>query len=363
MKIQTISLLTILSAGFLSAADLTITAPLDGSPAAPGQALPVTVTANGAFTEVVVAGNGPIGFSKVITAAPYQASLTLPAGLSPGRYSLTAIGVTASGAVYSSPISISVERTDAPVEFHVTPQTLSLAAGNRMPLRIVSTYADGSMLDTTHSIASSFSSNTPGVATVDSQGNVTAVGPGSARIMVNNSLSIPVNVSGGLTVAPEFPVVYASQAADFSAFRPGMAPVSVNWTINPQVGSISQSGIYTGPKQVTQQQLVTVTATLKSDATLSASTQLVLFPPVSVSVFPSGPVTLSAGQTQRFGQDVFNALDENVDWSISPKNVGSIDSTGLYTAPATIKNQTTVTITATSVADPSKSGTANVVLN
>jgi hypothetical protein len=361
--IATVSLAAMLSAGLLPAAGLTINSPADGSSTSPGTTLPVTVAASGSFTEVVVVGEGPIGFSKVISTAPYQFNLTIPAKLPPGLYSVTAIGATSGGSVYSTPITLSVERTDAPVELHVTPDTLTLPVGDKVALRVIGTYADGTKLDITRSVSSSFSSNSGGVASVDSQGNVMAVGPGTARITVNNSLNIPVTVPTSLTIAPTFPVVYGKQSADFSAFRPGMAPISVNWTISPpQIGSINPAGVYTAPKDITTPQLVTIIATLKSDATKSVSTGVVLFPPVSVSVSPSGPVPLTAGQTMRFAQSVNNSLDSGVDWSISPKNSGTIDSTGLYTAPATIKNQTTVTVTATSITDQSKTGTATITL-
>ena len=42
--------------------------------------------------------------------------------------------------------------------------------------------------------------------------------------------------------------------------------------------------------------------------------------------------------------------------------LGSIGTQGLYSAPAIVPSQTTVTITATSVADPTKSGSATVTL-
>ena len=48
-------------------------------------------------------------------------------------------------------------------------------------------------------------------------------------------------------------------------------------------------------------------------------------------------------------------------WSTSP-SVGTVSSTGLYTAPSTIASQQVVTVTATSVADPTKSASASVTL-
>jgi len=81
---------------------------------------------------------------------------------------------------------------------------------------------------------------------------------------------------------------------------------------------------------------------------------------VSISVAPA-TATLNAGQTQQFTATVTGSSNTAVTWSISP-NVGTINSTGLYTAPSTITTQQTVTVTATSQADNTKTGTATVTL-
>ena len=52
-------------------------------------------------------------------------------------------------------------------------------------------------------------------------------------------------------------------------------------------------------------------------------------------------------------------LDQSVKWSIYPA-LGGIDDTGLYTAPSSVAARQSVTVTATSVADPTKSGSAKV---
>ncbi|MGA2084000.1 MAG: DUF2341 domain-containing protein [Terracidiphilus sp.] len=85
------------------------------------------------------------------------------------------------------------------------------------------------------------------------------------------------------------------------------------------------------------------------------------FDGITVSVSPSN-VTLFATQTQQFTATVNNSANPAVTWSISPAGVGSISSSGLYTAPSTVAAQQTVTVTATSQADTSKSGTAAVTL-
>ena len=85
------------------------------------------------------------------------------------------------------------------------------------------------------------------------------------------------------------------------------------------------------------------------------------FDGITVSVSPS-TTTLFSGQTQQFTATVNNSANPAVTWTINPTGVGSISSTGLYTAPSSVTALQTVTITATSQADTSKSATATVTL-
>jgi trimeric autotransporter adhesin len=65
------------------------------------------------------------------------------------------------------------------------------------------------------------------------------------------------------------------------------------------------------------------------------------------------------------GAQVNVAADQTATWSITP-NVGTMSGIGpniaTYTAPASITTQQQVTITATSVADPTKSAAATITL-
>jgi phosphodiesterase/alkaline phosphatase D-like protein len=79
---------------------------------------------------------------------------------------------------------------------------------------------------------------------------------------------------------------------------------------------------------------------------------------ISVSVSPSA-VTLGQSQSQQFTATVTGTGNTSVQWSYSP-TLGTLTSGGLYTAPA--GGTGTVVVTATSVADPSKSGSAPVTL-
>jgi hypothetical protein len=81
---------------------------------------------------------------------------------------------------------------------------------------------------------------------------------------------------------------------------------------------------------------------------------------ISVSVTPTSS-TVYAGSTQQFTATLANALTTGVTWSVNPA-VGTISPTGLYTATALISSPQSISIRATSLADPTKFATATVNL-
>ncbi|MGE5207257.1 MAG: hypothetical protein ACM3PW_16725 [Chlamydiota bacterium] len=82
---------------------------------------------------------------------------------------------------------------------------------------------------------------------------------------------------------------------------------------------------------------------------------------ISVSVSPAA-VELGASETQQFAATVTNTSNTAVTWSLncSGGDCGAINSAGLYTAPAQISAELTVTVTATSQADSRANSTATV---
>ena len=80
---------------------------------------------------------------------------------------------------------------------------------------------------------------------------------------------------------------------------------------------------------------------------------------ISVSISPTS-VYLQAGQSIAFVAAVLGTANQQVQWTMSP-NLGTLVN-GFYTAPASYSSETQVTISATSYADPTKVGTATVLL-
>jgi hypothetical protein len=163
-----------------------------------------------------------------------------------------------------------------------------------------------------------------------------------------------------IALTPGSVTLTSSQTQVFSATISGSSNTAVTWSLSPAVGSISSAGVYTAPALIAGPQTVTVSATSVADSSVAASSSVLLVPPVSVALTP-GTVTLTPSQTQAFTAAVANTSNTAVTWSLNPA-VGSISAGGLYTAPASITSAQTVTVTATSVADPTKSASSGVTI-
>jgi RHS repeat-associated protein len=188
--------------------------------------------------------------------------------------------------------------------------------------------------------------------TATSQADNTRLGTATVTLMP------PVLVS----VAPASAILYAGQTQQYAATVTNASNTAVAWTISPAgTGSISAAGLYTAPTTVSSQQTVTVTATSEANPAATSTATVTLDPPIAVSVTPA-TATLYASQTQQFAATVTNTSNTAVMWTISPTGTGTISAAGLYTAPATIASQQTITVTAASQANPAATSTATVTL-
>ena len=177
-----------------------------------------------------------------------------------------------------------------------------------------------------------------------------------------------------VAVAPLTASVPLGEPQTFTASVANAASASVTWSVNgipggnATVGAISSSGIYTAPLNLPSPASVTVQAASAADNSVTASASVTVTSDISVFVSPpAAPVEL--GATQSFTATVNSAANPNraVTWMLSGSNCagavcGTVDSSGNYTAPQMIAAPMAVTLTAVSVADPSKSGTGAITV-
>lgn len=160
-----------------------------------------------------------------------------------------------------------------------------------------------------------------------------------------------------VTVSP----TTATGSTTFSATVAGTNSPSqgVSWTAT--AGTINSSGVFTAPAATSSVQNITVTATSLVDPTKSGTAAVTIAASTgstvtSVSVSPgtaTGSTTFSATVVGT------NSPSQAVTWTAS---AGSINSSGVFTAPAATSSAQNITITARSVQDNTKTGNAAVTI-
>jgi Right handed beta helix region/Abnormal spindle-like microcephaly-assoc'd, ASPM-SPD-2-Hydin/Bacterial Ig-like domain (group 2) len=200
---------------------------------------------------------------------------------------------------------------------------------------------------------------TIGTATVTATSNADATKLALATVTVTAAPPQGPAVTS-VTISPASASSLTSGTLPFTAAVQGTTSnKSVTWKAS--LGTVTAAGHYTAPAKAGTD---TVTATSAADPSKSASASVAVTaappppPPnpvvTSVTVSPAS-TSASTGATAQFTASVQGtASDKSVNWKAS---LGSINSSGLYTAPA---KAGTDTVTATSSADASKSGTATV---
>lgn len=211
-----------------------------------------------------------------------------------------------------------------------------------------------------------WSSSDAAIATVDTDGLVTAVAPGTATITATSDFaadvsgSATINVAGvtGLTVAPH---TLTMQPGDSEAITPTVealhgADESVTWASDDEtVATVDADGLVTAVAGG----VATVTATSVADPTFTASVT-VNVQTVAVSVSPASE-DLIVGGTATFAAAVVTTggADPSVAWSSDNDAVATVSTTGVVTAVSA----GTATITATSAFDTTVSDSATVTVH
>ncbi len=199
----------------------------------------------------------------------------------------------------------------------------------------------------------------------------TTTAPASA----NNGTCPAGTPSIAVSVAPATASVQTGATQTFTATVTNTTNTAVTWQVNgvpggnSTVGTISASGLYTAPATVPSPATVTVTAASVADPTRSGSAQVTITappPPVTVTVAPA-TTTVQTGGSQAFIATVTNTTNTAVTWQVNGvgggnTTVGTISAAGIYAAPATVPSPATVTVTAASAADPTRSGSAQVTI-
>ena len=195
----------------------------------------------------------------------------------------------------------------------------------------------------------------PGFASVPHSSHAVAL---ETTYLIGSLAAAPAPIS--VSIVPSTATLNVGGSVQFAP-KVSNSTAGVSFTVSPSsMGTISASGLFTGLSAGQG----TVTAASTQDPTKSASALVtvnsVAAPPpvnsIGVSISPSA-VSVNVGTQTRFKATVANST-QGVVWTASP-SAGTIDKTGLLSAALVPGNGT---VTAISVADPSKSATVEVTL-
>lgn len=189
------------------------------------------------------------------------------------------------------------------------------------------------------------------------------VDPNSGQALQSSAVSV--------TVSPATATVQVNQTQQFKATVNNSGSQTVTWSVSLSGGAITSGGLYTAPSSVPAG-AVTVTATSSTIPPVSGTATVTVTnpppppPPVSVTISPT-IATVRAGKTKAFTATVQNTSNTAVTWKVNGiiggnASVGFISSLGTYKAPVTVPLQLVVTVSAVSVADPTKFANATVTV-
>ncbi len=177
-----------------------------------------------------------------------------------------------------------------------------------------------------------------------------------------------------MNVTPSAATVLLGNTVGFTASVSGTSDTAVGWAVNAipggnsVMGSISPAGSYQAPAILPSPANVRIIATSEADAASSASAAVTVASDVRVQVAPVS-ASVELGATQSFAATITSAgrPATTLSWSLAGPGCagaacGMIGADGSYTAPGILPAPPSVTLTATSVADPSQTAAASIGL-
>ena len=219
-------------------------------------------------------------------------------------------------------------------------------------------------------------------------GSVTVHARSNADPNVSASATVGFTASIYLTITPATATLAVYHTQTFSVQVNNTLNQNVTWLVNGLPGGNSATGEicavgsdpcqpvsatsggsvdYVAPGGVPSPDPVTITATSQAGGGQSASASVAILSHILVSVQPGSAALAGTGQ-QRFVASVAGTDNQMVIWTAAgaacadPGACGSIDSTGLYTAPASASSPAPIDIVAISSEDETQSGTATVTI-
>lgn len=362
-----------------------------------GPSTAVTWTVNG-----IAGGNATVGtiVASISTAAVYTAPAATP---TPSTVTVTATSVADTTKSASAIVTIACSGTNSisPIAANVALGLTQNFAATFCPVATVAIAWDVNGIPGGNATLGTIANASANTAQYTAPTSLPTTNPVTVHAVagvatVSATVTIVSNVS--VTVAPSATSVAINQRVTLTPTVANTSNTAVTWSVNgvPNgntiLGQICQHAIipcvaptgpasgsldFLAPAAVPTSNPVTVTATSAADPTRNGNAIVIITGPtgaLSVSISPAfafiAPSTATISQ-QGFYVTVTGNSNTSVTWTVqsavsgqgcSGAACGSVDSTGLYSAPTVAPSPNAISVIATSVADATKSATATVAI-
>jgi hypothetical protein len=213
---------------------------------------------------------------------------------------------------------------------------------------------------------------------------VPAADPSKAASMV-----VAINAQATLAIVPASATLAVDHRQTFTALFAGAQGGNVTWQVAGIPGGNSNIGEtcavasnpcqaivtapagsvdYVAPAAVPTANPVTLAAVSAANPNQAAAASVTILPHITVSVSPPN-AALAPASTQQFTATVLGTADEIVTWNVdgtacggANAPCGTIDASGLYTAPTSAPSPDAISILATSSEDTSRNGSASIAI-
>lgn len=315
----------------------------------------------GEFEQLAATGNYSDGSTQNLTqSATWNSSISATAKVNaPGVVTGMSMGVAQISASYQGATGNATVTVGAPalVTISVSPNQSSLPVGETRQLTATGNFSDGSVQNLTQS--ATWTSSGLAIASVNTQGVVTAAGVGAAQVSATSqgitgsaSVTVAQPVLLTITISPNqssLPLGKSEQLTATGNFSDGTTlnlVQSVTWTSSSAAASVSVQGVVTGTSLgVAQMSAVYQGITGSASVTVGAAALL------SITVSPS-QYSLAAGESTQlaaignFSNGTTQNLTQTASWS-SSSAIASVNGSGAVVANAV--GTSTITANAGSV--------------
>ncbi len=249
--------------------------------------------------------------------------------------------------------AIATVTISGPVTVVITPAVVTLAVGATRQFAATVTGAANPAVTWTVQEATGGTVSVTGLYTAPSTTGTFHVIATSVEDTTKKAVAtVTVNQGVVVVLTPTTVSLVINTTQQFTGYANGGSSSAVTWSVQEaNGGTISAGGLYTAPATAGTYHVI---ATSVSDPSKSATATLTV-KQVGVTVSPAA-VSVTGGQTQQFSATVVGSANPAVTWTATG---GTISATGLFTAPAAAGNYS---VTATSVADATSSGSATVTV-